>query len=114
MGAIDDYLQTLDAARRAALEHVVEVARRVAPDAVDGRSYGVAALLVDGRPLLGVRAAAGHLALYPFSPPAVAVVADRLDARQVSKGTVRFTVEKPLPGDVIEDLVRARLTELTG
>ena len=33
---------------------------RVAPDAVDGRSYGVAALLVDGRPLLGVRAAAGH------------------------------------------------------
>jgi uncharacterized protein YdhG (YjbR/CyaY superfamily) len=32
----------------------------------------------------------------------------------VSKGTLRFTPDKPVPDEVLERLVRARLAEITG
>ena len=114
MSAVEEYLATLDEPARSALAHVVQTAHGIAPAAVEGRSYGVAALLVDGRPLLGVKATAKFLALYPFSPAAVDAVAGDVEARMLSKGTVRFIADRPLPDDVIERLVRARLAELAG
>jgi uncharacterized protein YdhG (YjbR/CyaY superfamily) len=41
-------------------------------------------------------------------------VRDRLAGFAVSKGTIRFTVDHPLPDDVIREVVSARLTEITG
>jgi uncharacterized protein YdhG (YjbR/CyaY superfamily) len=32
----------------------------------------------------------------------------------LSKGTIRFTPDTPLPDDVVEDIVRLRLAEITG
>jgi uncharacterized protein YdhG (YjbR/CyaY superfamily) len=33
---------------------------------------------------------------------------------ELSKGTIRFTVEKPLADDVIRDVVTLRMTEIGG
>jgi uncharacterized protein YdhG (YjbR/CyaY superfamily) len=41
-------------------------------------------------------------------------VRERLTAGDLSKGTIRFTVEAPLPDDVVRDVVRHRLDEITG
>lgn len=112
MGTIDDALAQYPDADRAALARVVGVARRVAPDAQEGTSYGLPALRVAGKPLLGVSRAARHLALYPFSPAAIDAVRDGLAGFDVSKGTIRFTVDHPLPDDVVERLVTARLAEI--
>ena len=112
MTTIDDYLATLPAGDRAAYERVVEVALEEAPSAEPGASYGIAALILDGKPLLGLRAGKTHLGLYPFSPAAVETVADRLPASAISKGTVRFTADKPLDEQILRDLVSARVTEI--
>ena len=112
MGTVDDALATYPPADGAALARVIDLARRVAPDAQEGTSYGVPALRVSGKPLIGVSRAAGHLALYPFSPAAIDAVRDGLEGFDVSKGTVRFTAEHPVPDDVLERLVRARLAEI--
>jgi uncharacterized protein YdhG (YjbR/CyaY superfamily) len=113
MTAMDEYLGGLPPAQRGALARVRATVARAAPDAVEGTSYGVPAFLVGGRPLLGFRASARHLSVYPFSPAAIDAVRDRLGGFDVAKGTVRFTPETPLPEDVLEDLVRARRRELT-
>src|SRR5690606_20774106 len=76
-----------------ALQRVTDIAGRAAPDAVEGRSYGVPALLVNGRPLLGFRVAKHHISIFPFSAEVVAAVADDLDGFSVSKGTIRFTAD---------------------
>ena len=76
MSALDELLAGLPDDRRAALEHVRAVVAATAPEAVEGKSYGVPAFLLDGRPLLGLQSARQHLSLYPFSPPALATVAD--------------------------------------
>ena len=114
MGTIGDYLDGLPPEQREALQQVVDVAQRTAPDAVEGTSYGMPALRLDGRPLLGVRAATGHLSVFPFSPAVVDAVAGELDGFSLGKGTIRFEVGHPLPDSVVERLVRLRRAELEG
>lgn len=109
---MDQYLDGLPPAQRAALERVRAAARAAAPDAEEGRSYGMPAFLVAGRPLLGFRAAKQHLGVFPFSPAAVEAVRDRLEGFDLSKGTIRFTPDRPLPDDVVAALVRARRAEI--
>lgn len=112
MGDVDDSLAALDEPERGCLQGVIAVARRVVPEAEEGRSYGMPALKVDGKPLIGVVAAAKHLSIFPFSPEVVDAVAPRLAGFSLSKGTVRFTPDHPVPGEVVEEMVRLRLAEI--
>jgi len=113
MGTIDDALTDLPESEHDALLRVIEIARRVVPQASDGVSYAVPALKVEGKPLIGVSARAHHLSVFPFSPAAIDVVRSELEGFSVSKGTIRFTVERPLPDALIEHLVAARLAEIS-
>ncbi|MGX9902097.1 iron chaperone [Arthrobacter sp. SA17] len=112
MGFIDDSLAALPDPDRACLQRVVEIAREVAPEAVDGVSYGMPALKLDGKPLIGFVAAAKHLSIFPFSPEVVDAVADKLDGFSLSKGTIRFTPDHPVPDDIVEEIVRLRRAEI--
>lgn len=111
-GPLTTYLATLNAADAQALDRVRGIATRAVPGTTEGTSYGLAALLLDGKPLLGFRAAADHLSVFPFSPAVVAAVADRLAGYKLSKGTIRFTARKPLPEAVVIDLARLRGAEI--
>jgi uncharacterized protein YdhG (YjbR/CyaY superfamily) len=113
VAAMDDYLAGLPPAQSAALQRVRTVVSRAVPEAEEGTSYGMPAFIYAGRPLLGFRAAKRHLSVFPFSPAAVEAVMDRLANFDSSKGTIRFTPETPLPEDVLTDVVRARLQEIT-
>jgi uncharacterized protein YdhG (YjbR/CyaY superfamily) len=112
MSAMDDYINGLPPAQKAALERVRAVVEAVAPEAEEGVSYGMPAFLYAGRPLLGFRAAKRHLSVFPFSPAAIEAVKDRLGGFDLSKGTIRFSPDSPLPEDVLADVVRARKEEI--
>ena len=112
MSVIDDYLAGLDADARAAFARVRDVALEEAPGAQPGTSYGMAALIIHGKPLLGFKAARAHLSVFPFSPQAVDAARDQLAGFDLAKGTVRFTAAHPLPDEAVRTLVRARLAEL--
>lgn len=114
MGTIGDYLAALPAEQREALQRVVDVAARAAPDADEGTSYGMPALRLGGHPLIGIKASAKHLSVFPFSPAVVDAVAGELDGFSLSKGTIRFEPGHPLPDQVVERLVRLRRAELEG
>jgi uncharacterized protein YdhG (YjbR/CyaY superfamily) len=112
MSAMDDYLGGLPPEQKAALARVRAIVQDVAPEAEEGVSYGTPAFLYAGRPLLGFRAAKRHLSVFPFSPAAIEAVKDRLTGFDLSKGTIRFTPDDPVPEDVLADLVRARQQEI--
>lgn len=117
MGTVDDYLQGLDAADRAAIARVYEIAREVVPEAEQGLGYGMPALVHRGKPLISVKRTQKHIGVYPFSPEAVSAVADavaRVPATGLDKGTVRFQPEHPLPADVVRALVTARRSQIEG
>jgi uncharacterized protein YdhG (YjbR/CyaY superfamily) len=114
VSAVDDYFGELDAPARAVFERIRTLAMDVVPEAEDGTSYGMAALRYKRKPLLGFRAAKDHLSVFPFSPRIVDAVRDRLAGFELSKGTIRFTVARQLPDDVVRDVVRLRMDEIAG
>jgi uncharacterized protein YdhG (YjbR/CyaY superfamily) len=114
MPAVEDYFGSLDASSKATFEHVRSLAVEIVPDVDEGKSYGMAALRYMQKPLLGFLAAKEHLSIFPFSPQVVDAVRDRLTGFELSKGTIRFTVDQPLPDDVVRDIVRYRKEEIDG
>jgi uncharacterized protein YdhG (YjbR/CyaY superfamily) len=109
---LDDYFDGLDPSTRDALEHVRKLVMEVAPEAEQGTSYGMAALKYRQKPLIALLAAKHHLSVFPFSSRVVESVRDRLPGYDLSKGTIRFTLDMPLPDEVVRDIVRGRLEEI--
>jgi len=115
VGTFAEYVASVpDPAEQAALQHAWDVAAGEAPEAVEGVSYGIPALKIGTSPLFAVQATKKHLTLYPFSPPVLEAVADRLADFKRSKGSVQFSAAKPIPDEVIVEVVRLRRAEIAG
>ena len=112
MGTVDGFLDGLAPDTRAAFGRVVELTLAEEPSAEQGTSYGLPTLTYRGKPLLGFAETKNHLSLFPFSPDAVDQVRDRLADHSLSKGTIRFSNDHPLPDDVVIDVVRLRRIEI--
>ena len=109
-GAVDVYLAGVAAEQRSALEKLRATIRAAAPEAEECISYGVPAFRQNG-PLVGYGATAKHCALYLMSGSTVAAHEEELRGYDTSKGTIRFTPERPLPEALVTRLVRARVAE---
>jgi uncharacterized protein YdhG (YjbR/CyaY superfamily) len=110
-GTIDEYLADVNAEQRAVLEALRQTIRAVAPKAEECISYGLAAFRLNGRPLVAFGAAAHHCAFYPMSSATVEAFQDQLRRFDTSKGTIRFSTDKPLPKTLVRKLVKARMAE---
>jgi uncharacterized protein YdhG (YjbR/CyaY superfamily) len=109
---IDATLAALPADQRAALQHLRETIRVAATGAEEGISYGAPAFRYKGRPLVTYNAAKAHCAFYCMSPALMVEREAQLVGFDTSKGTIRFTPDKPLPDALVADIVRARLAEI--
>jgi uncharacterized protein YdhG (YjbR/CyaY superfamily) len=112
MSFVDEYLASVPEPQRAELERIRLFVRRTVPEAEEGKSYGLPAFTYRHRPLLGFRASKNHLSVFPFSPAAVDAARDALEGFDLAKGTIRFTPDKPIPEDALEQLIQARLREI--
>ena len=107
---IDEYLAPLSSEERAALEKLRRDIRAAAPGAEECISYGIPALRLGGRLLVGFGAAAKHCAFYPGAHPLEAHN-NELKAYDKSKGTLRFQADHPLPATLARKLVKTRIAE---
>lgn len=112
MSSFDDYLASVPESQKTELERIRRFVGRLVPEAEEATSYGMPAFKYRDRPLLGFRASKNHLSVFPFSPAAVDSARDALEGFDLSKGTVRFTPDKPIPDAALEELVRHRLREI--
>jgi uncharacterized protein YdhG (YjbR/CyaY superfamily) len=115
---IDEWLAERPADLRAALERLRRTIRAAAPDATECISYGLPAFKEgrrpgrkDGRMLVGFGAGAGHGSFYVMSTATLPAHARELAGFETSKGTVRFTPDRPIPATLVKKLVKARLAE---
>ena len=107
---IDEYLEALPQDQRRALEKLRAQIHAAAPNAEEYIGYGLAGFKVAGRPLIYMGAAKNHCAIY--GARADAAVADKLKGFKQSKGTIQFTPDKPIPAQVVKQIVKARLAML--
>lgn len=106
---VDAYLARLPVDQRVALSKLRRTINAAAPGMVGSISYGVATYKFDGKPVVYFGAAKAHCAIYG---PAISRVEKGLEGFDRSKGTVRFTPDKPLPAALVSKLVRARVAEI--
>lgn len=106
--SVEAYLAALAPSQRIALEHLRMLICAAAPEATEKIAYGLP-VFVDNGHLVGFGAARAHLSFFPMDGETVARHADELAGFSVSKGTIRFTADKPLPDDLVTRIVRERL-----
>lgn len=108
----DEVLAALPADQRRALERLRAEIRRAAPDAVETISYGAAAFKLDGRSLVSYGAARAHCSFYVQSPAVVTAFAARLEGFRLTKGSILFTPDRPIPAPLVGAIVQARVDEV--
>lgn len=92
---IDGYLSTLPDDARVTIQELRSIIKAVAPDAVEGISYGMLSFKDQGERLIYFAAAKNHCALYG-----------------TSKGAIRFPRGEPLPEELVKTLVNARIADI--
>jgi uncharacterized protein YdhG (YjbR/CyaY superfamily) len=105
---VDAYLAGLSPEQRKALEQVRRLILSV-PGMEEHFGYGMPAFKYRGHPVLYIGAAKAHCGLYGSVP---VVLRERLKDLAVSKGTVRFTPDKPLSADLVKDIVKLKMAEI--
>jgi len=103
----DDYLAAVTEDKRGALQELRMAIKMAAPKAEECISYQVPAFRLNGKFLVAYGAAKNHCAFYPGST--VKALKDELKSYDTSKGTIRFSADKPLPSALVRKLVRLRI-----
>jgi uncharacterized protein YdhG (YjbR/CyaY superfamily) len=78
---------------------------------MEGMSYGVPAFKVRGKTVAGFAAFKDHLSYLPHSGSVFPQLADELTGYTLSKGALRFDVDRALPAPLVERLVEIRLRQ---
>jgi len=107
---IDEYLAPLSSDKRAALQKLRRDIKSAAPKAEECISYGVPTFRLDGRMLVSFGAAAKHCAFYHGALPLV-TYKNELKGYDMSKGTIRFQTDSPLPATLVRKIVKTRIAE---
>ncbi len=107
---IDTYLATQPDDVRQALEHLRQLIKSLAPEAEEAINYGIPAFMLNGM-LVGIAASKSHCGFYPGNGSIVEQYKDELTGYSTSKGTIRFTPDKPLPDDLVKHIVVQRIAE---
>jgi len=98
---------------RAALKTIRAAIRSVAPRAEEVFSYRIPAFKLGGRALVWYAAFKHHCSLYPMTAAIRRKLARDLKGYEVSKGTVRLPLAKPIPVGLVQKLVKARMADMS-
>ena len=113
VATIDDYLQGIQEPKRATLQDLRRTIREIVPDAEEVFSYGLPAFRMHGKVIAGFSAFKDHLSYLPFSGSVLAQLGDQLAGYTMTKSSLHFPVDRPLPKPLVKALIHTRLAEVT-
>lgn len=111
MSVIDDYIAKLEEPQKSALTHAKNIIRKTVPDAEEVICYGMPVFKYKGKYLIGLAAFKNHMSLFPGAEP-IEQLKDKLNGYKLSKGTIQFTVDHPVPDPIIKELLDCRITAI--
>ncbi len=108
---IDKYIETFPDAVQSILKKIRRTIKSAAPNTTEGISYRIPTFYLNGKYLVYFAAFKNHISIYPATTSAV----DKsgLSKYKVSKGTLRFPLDKKIPFDLIKKFVNYRIKEET-
>jgi uncharacterized protein YdhG (YjbR/CyaY superfamily) len=108
---VDEYLAGVPEPARSTLKKLRAVIRSaVPPEATEAISYGIPVFKYKGS-LVWFAGFADHCSLFPTAS-VIREFKDELKAYEISKGTIRFPVDKPLPAALVKKMDKARVAQI--
>jgi len=112
IGTVDEYIEQFPKEVQETLRQIRAVIKRAAPDATERISYRMPTYTRNGN-LVHFAGHRNHIGFYP-TPSGIDAFKKQLSPYEGSKGAVRFPLDKPLPVDLIERIVKFRVEEDKG
>ena len=110
MSVVDDYLSSLSGEEKDTLAHMYGMVRQVVPEATEEMSYAMPAFKYKGKGLVAIMVNKNFLSLYPFG--SVERLSVDVSAFEQTSGSIHFSLEKPIPNDLLKQIVLARKAQI--
>ena len=107
---IDEYIKFFPEDVQSVLRKIRQTIQKAAPDAVEAISYQMPTLKLNGKNLVHFAAWKNHIGFYPL-PSGIDAFQEELSLYKNSKGSIQFPMDKPVPFDLVEKIVRFRVEE---
>ncbi len=108
---VEEYMADYDGEVRKRMEKLREIILGCSPDITEKIAWAMPTFVLGGN-LVHFAAQKHHIGFHP-SPSAIVAFGDRLAAYKCSKGTVQFPYNKPMPYELIREMVLFRVRENT-
>ena len=107
--SIDEYIGLYPSEIQDILTTLRKVIKESAPEATEKISYQMPTFAMHGN-LVHFAAYKNHIGFYPAAS-GVAAFTDKLVEYKTSKGAIQFPIDKPLPYELIREIVQFRVDE---
>jgi uncharacterized protein YdhG (YjbR/CyaY superfamily) len=109
--SVDAYIATHPKQVQAVLRRVRGIIRKALAGASEGISYQIPAYKLHGGVVIYFAGWKQHYSLYPATGGLAEAFQDELAPYEVSKGTIRFPLDRPVPVKLIERIAKFRAKE---
>jgi uncharacterized protein YdhG (YjbR/CyaY superfamily) len=106
--SVDEYIAAQPEVLRPKLEQVRAAIRKAVPEAMEGIGYRMPGYRLHGKPLLYFAGFKEHYSLFAASGTFFASLKDELRGYELRKGTVQFSLTKPVPVKLIGRIAKLR------
>ena len=108
---VDAYIAALAEDRRGPMTNLRETIRAAAPDADEVITYKMPGFKTHDQFLVSYDAFQSHYSLFPASDGVVKGLGAAIEPYLVGKGTIRFPASRPIPVDLVRQIVEIRVAE---
>jgi uncharacterized protein YdhG (YjbR/CyaY superfamily) len=109
--SVSAYIAAAPPGTRGRLRQLRAAIKSAAPGITERISYRMPTFDLDGRYLLYIAAFKDHVSVYPVTSGMVAKYGRAIAPYRSGRGTLRFSVDKPIPVALIKKLARVRVEE---
>lgn len=107
---IDEYIKTFPKEVQRVLEEMRRTVKEAAPEAVEAISYQMPTFKLNGKNLVHFAAFKNHIGFYPI-PSGIEAFHQELSRYKQGKGSVQFPLDRPLPYELVKEIVAFRAKE---
>ena len=104
MSIVTEYIEKLVPAEKELLNRMRDIVYETVPDAEDSFSYGIPTYKYKGKYMIAFASNKKFMSIYPGSE-AIEVFKKDLAPFKLSRGTISFTVDNPIPDELMRNIV---------
>jgi len=104
---IDEYITSFPDDVQVLLQKIRNAIHEAAPEATEAIKYGIPTFILNGN-LVHFGGYKNHIGFYP-APMGIEAFKEETSQYEAGKGTLQFALDKPLPLDLVERIVKFRV-----